>query len=148
MMELGANFFLVVVAASGRSWNFTASNRFNHHFAGRDQPHVVREIPFELTKQNGRVCMIPGTSADRMRMANVNFKNSHPAGPIAGNQGRGPGFRNVDLGVRKNISLREDWRLSFRCQAFNVFNHPNFGIPTTDGGYYSIDLQFSFRFEF
>ena len=155
----------IATATSGRPWNFTASNRFNHHFAGRDQPHVSDSIPFELTKQNGRVFIIPGTSADRTRVASTDFINSHAGGSIARNQGRGPGFWNVDFSMAKNIELQENRRLRFRWEAFNLFNHPNFSIPTTENGY-NIDrlggtlgeitttlgtervMQFSLRLEF
>jgi Carboxypeptidase regulatory-like domain len=125
----------IAIATSGRPWNFTASNRFNHHYAGRDQPHVSEPIPFELTKQNGRVFIIPGTSADRTRIASEDFTNSHAGGSIARNQGHGPGFWNVDFSMTKNIELRENRRMRFRWEAFNLFNHPNFSIPTTESGY-------------
>ncbi|HTG73445.1 MAG TPA: hypothetical protein VMB70_06735, partial [Terriglobia bacterium] len=140
----------IVVGASGRPWNFT-DNRFNHHFAGRDIPVATQPIPFELTKQAGLpgsgipvVYLIPGTSADRTRIGRENFKNSHPGGPIARNQGRGPGFSNIDLSVTKNFdlsSIRESMRLRFRWETFNLFNHPNFDIPGSNpnGGPTNID---------
>ncbi|HYM12967.1 MAG TPA: carboxypeptidase-like regulatory domain-containing protein [Bryobacterales bacterium] len=50
-----------------------------------------------------------------------------------GNSGRnalyGPRFWNVDFGVVKQTRLTEKMRLEFRFEAFNIFNHPNFGIP-------------------
>lgn len=56
-----------------------------------------------------------------------------PGCPCFGNSGRnilrGPGFVNVDLGVARDFSFRERWRLQFRAEAFNLFNHPNFGLP-------------------
>jgi hypothetical protein len=46
---------------------------------------------------------------------------------------RGPHFSNVDLGVAKNFPLfREKYRLLFRADAFNAFNHPNFAFPNTN----------------
>ena len=134
----------IVAAASGRPWNFT-SNRFNHHFAGRDQPPVTDEIPFELTKLPGRVVvMIPGTAADRARIGTENFKNSHLGGAIARNQARGPGFWNVDFAVTKSFdlsSIRETMRLRFRWETFDLFNHPNFALPgfNPSGGATNID---------
>jgi hypothetical protein len=46
---------------------------------------------------------------------------------------RGPRFSNVDLGVAKTFPLfKERYRLVFRADAFNVFNHPNFALPNTN----------------
>jgi hypothetical protein len=42
---------------------------------------------------------------------------------------RGPHFSNLDLGVIKNFPLTERYRLQFRADAYNVFNHTNFGLP-------------------
>lgn len=46
---------------------------------------------------------------------------------------RGPGFFNLDLGLGKTFPLVGDRvSLKFRCDAFNAFNHPNFGLPSVD----------------
>jgi hypothetical protein len=51
-----------------------------------------------------------------------------------GNGGRnnawGPNFYNVDLSALKNFSIHERVTLQFRCDAFNGFNHVNFGLPS------------------
>ena len=53
--------------------------------------------------------------------------------PRFGNLGRnviiGPGFSNVDFSVLKNIELKEDLRLQFRAEVFDLLNHANFGQP-------------------
>ncbi|MFY9558075.1 MAG: TonB-dependent receptor [Blastocatellia bacterium] len=41
----------------------------------------------------------------------------------------GPGFVNFDLGVHKRFRVTENSALQFQANAFNVFNHPNFGRP-------------------
>jgi Carboxypeptidase regulatory-like domain/TonB-dependent Receptor Plug Domain len=50
-----------------------------------------------------------------------------------GNAGRnslvGPGTRTADLYLRKEFKIRGRARLELRIEAFNVFNHPNFGLP-------------------
>jgi hypothetical protein len=57
-----------------------------------------------------------------------------PAGQF-GNAGRnimtGPGLQNLDFSMYKNIILRkESHRLQLRAEVFNLFNHPNFDIPS------------------
>ena len=50
-----------------------------------------------------------------------------------GNLGRnaftGPNFVNTDLSLVKNTKLTERMSLQFRTEAFDIFNHPNFGNP-------------------
>jgi hypothetical protein len=68
----------------------------------------------------------------------------------------------VDLGVAKTFPLfGEKYRLQFRADAFNAFNHPNFGLPDstiTNSTFGVINnlagqeparvMQFSLRFDF
>ncbi|MCA1634210.1 MAG: TonB-dependent receptor, partial [Acidobacteria bacterium] len=42
---------------------------------------------------------------------------------------RGPSYWNVDLGIVKMFSITERFRLQFRTEMFNAFNHPNFDNP-------------------
>jgi hypothetical protein len=53
--------------------------------------------------------------------------------PRFGNLGRnviiGPGFNNTDFAVIKNTNLGESWKLQFRAEFFDLFNHANFGRP-------------------
>ena len=51
-----------------------------------------------------------------------------------GNLGRdqifGPGFWNIDFSTTKNFPIRERFQLQFRAEFFNIFNHPNFALPS------------------
>lgn len=56
--------------------------------------------------------------------------------PPAGRQGtlgrnvlRGFPVFQVDLALRRQFNLTERVNLQFRAEAFNLFNHPNFGDP-------------------
>jgi len=74
----------------------------------------------------------------------------------------GPHFSNLDLAVSKNFPLgNERYKLQFRAEAYNVFNHPNFGLPDTGvldsnfgvitglaGQEPSRAMQFALRFDF
>ncbi|MCI0488721.1 MAG: carboxypeptidase regulatory-like domain-containing protein [Blastocatellia bacterium] len=42
----------------------------------------------------------------------------------------GPGFANVDFGLHKKFRVTEGSTLQFQANAFNLFNHPNFGLPS------------------
>lgn len=85
-----------------------------------------------------------------------------------GNSGRnsvfGPHFFNADMALQKDFSLREKLTFQLRVDAYNAFNHINFGIPGGNissanagsigagpgiGGYTNPrQLQFSGRFQF
>ncbi|HKX26628.1 MAG TPA: carboxypeptidase regulatory-like domain-containing protein [Blastocatellia bacterium] len=41
----------------------------------------------------------------------------------------GPGHTNFDTSLMKDFRLREQMKLRFQFDAFNVFNHPSFGLP-------------------
>jgi hypothetical protein len=42
---------------------------------------------------------------------------------------QGPSYWNVDLGISKGIQINERFRLTFRTEMFNAFNHANFRNP-------------------
>jgi hypothetical protein len=44
---------------------------------------------------------------------------------------RGPNYTNANASLTKNFRLRENIILQFRAEAFNVFNHPQLGMPNT-----------------
>jgi hypothetical protein len=47
---------------------------------------------------------------------------------------RGPSFTNFDIGIAKHFSLTEKVSMEFRADAFNAFNHVNFGLPGVSSG--------------
>ena len=44
----------------------------------------------------------------------------------------GPGTRTIDLSMSKTTPIKERFKLEFRAEAFNLFNHPVFSNPNTD----------------
>jgi hypothetical protein len=45
----------------------------------------------------------------------------------------GPGFHRLDFSVFKDFSFTERYKLQFRAEIFNIFNHPNFNAPGFGG---------------
>ncbi len=45
----------------------------------------------------------------------------------------GPGFTQIDFSLIKDIPIRENVKVQFRGEIFNIFNHPNFDSPTLAG---------------
>jgi hypothetical protein len=44
---------------------------------------------------------------------------------------RGPDFVNFDFVLQKHFVVTERYQFEFRSEFFNLFNHPNFGLPGT-----------------
>jgi Carboxypeptidase regulatory-like domain len=54
----------------------------------------------------------------------------------------GPGYFDTDLAIHRNFPIKERYKLTFRAEAFNTFNHANFTNPnatigTTSAGFVS-----------
>jgi hypothetical protein len=70
----------------------------------------------------------------------------------------GPGLAQLDLSLVKDIPVREQMDVQFRAESFNLFNRPNFGLPSaslTSGTYGRITsalspriLQFGLKLRF
>lgn len=86
-----------------------------------------------------------------------------PAPYTYGNASRnslfGPGRTNWDASLFKNFVIREQMRFEFRAEAFNVLNHPQFGLPNSSIGNAQVgtitsivgnprQLQMGLRFQF
>jgi hypothetical protein len=48
-------------------------------------------------------------------------------------QVEGPGFHRLDFSIFKELAFTERFRLQFRTELFNIFNHPNFNAPGFGG---------------
>jgi Carboxypeptidase regulatory-like domain/TonB dependent receptor len=55
-------------------------------------------------------------------------------GTCAPYQFYGPGIQDWDLSLFKDFHFTERFKLQFRAEFFNAFNHPNFGNPNGDIG--------------
>jgi hypothetical protein len=89
-------------------------------------------VPGQPIYAYGSQCAaIYGVSCPGGRAINVNAFTL----PAAGQYGNAPrnfarGFAawQMDLAFRREIPIKERLKLQFRAEAFNVFNHPNFGF--------------------
>lgn len=56
--------------------------------------------------------------------------NPHRQGTLGRNALRGFGMSQVDLAIRRDIPIRGRTRAQLRVEAFNLFNHVSFAMPT------------------
>jgi hypothetical protein len=90
---------------------------------------VVPGMPLYLY---GRDCIaVYGSTCPGGRAINPNaFRLPGPgeSGDAPRNFVRGFGAWQADVALRREFPIKERLKLQFRAEAFNVFNHPNFGI--------------------
>jgi hypothetical protein len=117
----------IVTVQSGRPINIVTSNGgVNFNFVQR--PDVVPGQPFILPHWT------PTTGyLNPLAFANPAITPQDPNG-FFGNLGRdqvyGPGFWDTDFSLSKIFAVHEQLSLQFRAEFFNIFNHPNFALPT------------------
>ena len=99
---------------------------------------------------NNRPDVVPGVSANLSSDQRTPQRWFNPAAfaavpatdpvtglPRFGNAGRntlvGPGLSTVDASLAKSVRIRESgMAASFRLEAFNLFNHPNYDLPQSN----------------
>src|SRR5881296_2727623 len=149
--QFNTNFSYQLPFGSGQRFGIGASGWVNHLMGGWQWNGIVNaQSGFPITPMVGFNSSGTGNNSvidvpDR----NPNFKGpvisrtaehwfdprayKMPVAGTFGNAGRssirGPALFNVDTSVFKRIPIRESVTLQFRAEAFNVFNHTNFGLP-------------------
>jgi len=102
------------------------------------------QIPFDQVGLNDpagqpaeRPNLVPGRSNNPI-LHNVNqwydptafsLQPSGELGDLGRNTLVGPRFVSFDLGLAKNTRIGETMNVELRFEAFNILNHPNFGLP-------------------
>ena len=113
-------------ASTGQHFNATlASGVSNSSGGGGDRPNRVAD----------------GNLPSSQRTIDHWFNTAafvSPAQYSFGNAGTGilvgPGYLNVDLGIHRNLPIKERYTLSYRCEMFNAFNRANFNVPNSSIG--------------
>jgi Carboxypeptidase regulatory-like domain/TonB-dependent Receptor Plug Domain len=68
-------------------------------------------------------------------LSTANFASSatqNDWGNIKPNSFRGPGYFSIAAQLSKSIPVTEHQHFEIGADAYNLFNHPNFGLPTSD----------------
>lgn len=100
----------------------------------------TRDMNFDQILENDRPDLLrnPNLPSDQRRPERWFDTGAfvRPSVPKHGNAGRNivfsDGIVNFDIGLAKEFKLDEQRRFEFRWEVFNLFNHPNFGMPIND----------------
>jgi hypothetical protein len=121
-LPFGANAFTqgwqlaaIVQAQSGNPVNIVTSNSTLNGMPNTVRPDLVGPI-----RVVGSVDQWFDTSA---------FAAVNRFGTLGRNVVIGPTFHTVDASISKRFVAANRYRLQFRVDAFDLFNHPNFGPP-------------------
>ncbi|MDD1679422.1 MAG: hypothetical protein LUO93_09620, partial [Methanomicrobiales archaeon] len=75
----------------------------------------------------------PAGSIITLPVSLVGGQNVYHFGNLGRNAVLGPNFRDVDMSLTKTTKITERLSNEFRVEAFDLFNHPNFGNPAVRG---------------
>jgi hypothetical protein len=105
------------------------------------QPFSVTYTPpgSQVYGANGRADRVPGVPLYPAHKTNGEWFNpaafAPPAPYVFGNSAYdmlwGPHYQNWDMNLQKTTTIGERYRILLRADAFNIFNHPNFGAPSS-----------------
>jgi outer membrane receptor protein involved in Fe transport len=87
---------------------------------------------FSLNAFNATGALVPVTLNDVRFVVNTGetaLRFGNPYGDVARNTLKGDDISRGNFGIFKNTKVSERLNIQFRAEFFNVFNHPNFGVP-------------------
>jgi hypothetical protein len=124
----GWEFALITQLQTGNPVNIITTNTTLTGTA-TIRPDILGPVPVSLTPAgNGNLQYFPSAACTTPQPGCLFLAANH-----FGNLGRnviiGPGFQDIDLSLVKSTKIRERLTLQFRVDAFDLFNHPNFGQP-------------------
>jgi hypothetical protein len=102
-------------------------------------PNVTSDRPNMVA---GQSCTVSNWSLTNF--INLNAFQQQPIGN-PGNEGRdqcyGPHWREVDFSVFKDFAVTEKYKVSFRAEAYNISNTPNFSLPNFNISGWTVSRQ-------
>ena len=75
---------------------------------------------------------VPASFAPLNSTLGISDFGPFPSNMTGRNSFRGPGAWNLDAAVQKNFKITERYGLEFRAEGFNIFNHHNMYVNTTN----------------
>jgi hypothetical protein len=116
----------IVIVQSGAPFTVNLSSA-----AGQDVAHIGLVNGNNLERPNliGHPNNSPETPSDWFNTAAFGLPVQNSFGTSGRNTVVGPGLANLDFSLQKDADLHEGLKLHFRCDIYNLFNHPNFDLP-------------------
>jgi hypothetical protein len=116
----------IITLETGLPFNVTSGRDNSGTGINSDRPDLIGDPRLSTGRSRGEQIA---------RYFNTAAFAQNPAGTF-GTAGRnlliGPGEATVDFGVVKNVFLRERYKVTFRMEAFNLFNRVNLNNPNSN----------------
>jgi len=109
----------VVTNESGHATGPTTGSSFANYSGDRNIGRVMR-------RGDGVYWLTPE------EISRFSFPDAGETGTGGRNAFRGPRYFDVDLALVKKFPVSERHVISFRAEAYNLFNNTNFGLPNND----------------
>jgi hypothetical protein len=125
----GWQFAIVNTLQSGNPVNIATTNGSFTGLTSTLRPDILGNVPTGIgSAPNGNPQYFPSLACTTPT-AGCLFLPVNGFGDLGRNVLVGPGLENVDFSLIKHTRLTEKFSTEFRADAFNIFNHPNFGQP-------------------
>ncbi|MCU1270091.1 MAG: TonB-dependent hemoglobin/transferrin/lactoferrin receptor family protein [Acidobacteriaceae bacterium] len=142
----------ITAAQTGEAVNAIMSNDLSNTGSFSYRPNQIAnpyDFSFDIPGQASLGCSNPGHQALDCWFNQAAFvapplapgqQSAHSFGDAKIGDLRGPNMVDFDLVLQKSFKVRESQQLEFRFELFNLFNHPNFGLPG-GGSLVAVDVQ-------
>ena len=133
----GYEFSAVVQLQTGNPINLITTNNSYTGVQSIRPSILTGDIPTSYTPVgNGFIQYLPQATCTTLRPGCIFLggTNVNTFGNLGRNVLIGPGFEDIDLAFQKTTHITERYNIQFRADAFNLFNHPNFGQPVRTVG--------------
>jgi hypothetical protein len=132
----------VNIVAGSESWNgltgLARPTLVGKYAIAKQQTAGLTNVTY-IQNPAGTVCNITSNASDPGCAFQIQQVVTNPAtgataytglGTMHRNALSGPGFANLDFSGEKDTKITEHLNFNLRADAFDIFNHPNFGQPT------------------
>lgn len=119
----------IVTLQTGTPFNATAADNSQTGGSHASYANCVGDPFAGATSDRGQVAN-PNSTARFISVSGFSQPTTGRFGSCRPRLFHGPGGRNVDLSVFKQFSLGDVRKIELRFEAFNAFNHANFGNPS------------------
>jgi hypothetical protein len=131
----------ITAAQTGEAVNAIMSNDLSNTGSFSYRPNQIAnpyDFSFDIPGQASFGCSSPGHQTLDCWFNQAAFvapplapgqQSAHSFGDAKIGDLRGPNMVDFDLVLQKSFKIRESQQLEFRFELFNLFNHPNFGLP-------------------